>query len=353
MSRAGATARLSLVSGFLLSLCFTGCISEAVSPQTGAEATVSSRPAPGPLQHDFGVVSPGRTVETSFSLVNFSSSEWTPQQFQAGCTCLKPRVSVARVGPGETFEVLIAYTAGPQEVDDLREVTLTMAGEEGHRFAFHIKAKIRNPLSVRPTAIMWEAESIERSERKTITVGNYTQAKWNELRAESPLDWLSVAEVRPITPSVLGDAGVLQAWSVDLVLHPECIEQNGVNSVVQLTSHDGQYKSQLIVHAAIRKTLSAVPGVLVLNPAEPNSRTASTNIVFHAGVNVPDNADEMEVILPTGGIEYKIAVVGPKVWKLTINHVAESPAPLQGNIKIRVKSASASYLEIPLVVTLD
>jgi hypothetical protein len=122
---------------------------------------------------DCGEVKAGKPLSRTFALRNRGPTAITIVRINAGCGCLKPRISKEIMAPGETSELSVALNTISQDVGpNLWKVTVCFQYGDGAERAsgeleLSIKGRIIRELNIEPVAL---SMAIEREATHTITV---------------------------------------------------------------------------------------------------------------------------------------------------------------------------------------
>jgi hypothetical protein len=199
----------------------------AAGPSTSEAITSPSADTAGStrsvlrLQHAFGLVKNGASLEHKFAVRNDTDIPWTIKKIITNCSCTVPSVSGSKFPPGETSMVTVAYHAPNRTVDESRAVTVEFEEPSAPQLALVITANVREPLSVSKSDVSLTAMAGGPSPSGALTVQNYSESDWSSIKVSSDHAWLS-ASVTDVASDSPPDRlpKPRQRWSVALKANP-------------------------------------------------------------------------------------------------------------------------------------
>src|SRR6516165_5210730 len=72
------------------------------------------------LEHDFGLVRSGETVQHRFTIKNDSEMRWTSANVRSYCRCTASTAGASTVSPGQSIDVTVGYTPSGANGPDSR-----------------------------------------------------------------------------------------------------------------------------------------------------------------------------------------------------------------------------------------
>jgi len=97
---------------FLVFLVFIGLGIYGYFKATSGEAAVGSRIEIEPKNFDFGNVSYGETVKTSFAIKNNGQEVLEIKRIGTSCSCTTAKADKEKIDPGENAQILVSYDTG-------------------------------------------------------------------------------------------------------------------------------------------------------------------------------------------------------------------------------------------------
>ncbi len=162
------------------------------------------------MQHNFGLMSPGRKVMNSFAIKNNSQSQWDISRIVSSCACTTIEPKSSHIDPGQTCDLMVEYKAGNKTED--KESVVTVYFEERPPLRLVMMAKVRKPMTVEPPMIVCSSrDGCGGTNEQLLFVRNFTDESWAKLQVSCDSSWLHVSE--PV-PQPGHDTAALQAWRI-------------------------------------------------------------------------------------------------------------------------------------------
>ncbi len=83
------------------------------------------------MEHDFGTVEEGSTVEHTYTFTNAGTADLVISNAKASCGCTVPSYTKTPVKPGEKGEIKATFNTSGKSGNQQKEVTVTLNTEKG------------------------------------------------------------------------------------------------------------------------------------------------------------------------------------------------------------------------------
>jgi hypothetical protein len=308
--------------------------------------------APGPLRTgnadvDHGEVKAGAIVAHTFALKNTGTAPVTIADVEAGCGCLRPRVSSSTIAPGESTEVRVEInTISQPAAANVWKVTVRYVhGPDGNKSAHELeliqKARIIREINVDPVALYL---SIERETSHTITISDrrakpltITEARCGHKHVKTQLSAVGV--------NTKGE----RIQQVHVTVLDEC--PAGFHSeVVQLLTDDPAYRELRIPLTIVRKA----PGQITATPESLTLRLAQGQNAANGLIRLRDPDDrtviveKLEVDDPRLRTKWAAGPGAMATLRLGVELTGDRSSGI-GSVRVHIKEPKPQILVIPVI----
>ncbi|WP_245895575.1 DUF1573 domain-containing protein [Flavobacterium album] len=83
------------------------------------------------MDHDFGTIEEGTTVEHTYTFTNEGTADLVVSNVKASCGCTIPSYTQSPVKPGGTGEIKVTFNSSGKSGNQSKQVTVTLNTEKG------------------------------------------------------------------------------------------------------------------------------------------------------------------------------------------------------------------------------
>jgi len=217
------------------------------------------------LEHDFGLVRSGETVQHRFTIKNDSEMRWTSANVRSYCRCTASTAGASTISPGQTVDVTVAYTPPTANGPDSRAVSVHFAEPDAPYFWLKVRADVREPLVFSPAHVV--VVQMHKSHQATYAceLRNYTNSDISLKSVRSSADWLKV-QLQPAMPSK-ERFPPRQVWQGQLVVDSAKVVPGGhVVPIEIITDNSEAGPNTVKVGVAAMPPLQLVPSEFAFGP---------------------------------------------------------------------------------------
>jgi hypothetical protein len=236
------------------------------------------------LVHDFGLVRPREKLNHTFAVRNTTRVPWNLDKITKTCSCAVARISTARIAPGETQEVDIAYRAAGKTSHDQRSIEITFKEDVAPVLTIQIRAHIQAPIAINVSDLVFTSLESGQIVSKTVEVQSDPNVC---LSVKSDVDWITPEiELIPVRDSN-GSNQTISKLCVTAI--SDSLSPGWHHAMVQVSGQDSEIEGAgLPVAVSVIRPISAVPGRLTF---QSDSKPGSSNLLLrlspsHSDVDV-------------------------------------------------------------------
>lgn len=224
----------------------------------GSSASQSDRTENAELKHDFGVIAPGTDVFHKFKLENNSKEKWTILEIEKpSCACTLVGIDQQEIPPGSASVLEFKYRSPSTVADISQSVKVRVKSITTFDVLLTIKANIRKPLTVLPSAFDLGAVAAGDLVRKPILIENYSASRWENVRIAGSDAIVKLVGMSPIS----ADAGLATAaYQAELEIDTKTCKPKVYNYLLTAKAVGGVGETEIPI------TFSVVDG-LVISPS--------------------------------------------------------------------------------------
>jgi hypothetical protein len=165
--------------------------------------------------HDFGFVKPSASLQTSFTVPNNTSRQWTLAEIIKPCSCTVAEVRSPAVPPGSAFEFSVLYSTGSRMANEHRTLQIRFKEPAAPIIFVDLRAHVRpETVASVPELNVMAHDRVDKL-TSSFLVSNYSDTKWRGIRVHHDVSWLSVIAKEVPVHSISEEDGCKQVWKVD------------------------------------------------------------------------------------------------------------------------------------------
>ena len=209
------------------------------------------------LEHDFGLLRPGETVQHRFTIKNDSEMRWTSANVRSYCRCTASTAGATSVSPGQSIDVTVGYTPSGANGPDSRAVSGHFAEPEAPYFWLKVRADVRDPLVFLPAHVVAVQKRKSHPAMYACELRNYTNYGVSLKSVKPSADWLKI-QLQQAMPST--EKFVRQLWQGELVIDSAKVLPGGYLVPIEIVTDNPEVGSKTVkVEVAVVPPLQLVP----------------------------------------------------------------------------------------------
>jgi hypothetical protein len=339
-----------------------GCAQKTAGDKKEAVAAVKnlvhdSSAAHSEWTHDFGVVRPGVVLEWAYPIHNHSDVAWTVDKFAVQCRCTVPRVSSRVISPGKHESVMVRLDCGQEVADIIRAVTVHFKEAGVAPVVLVVKAAVRPGMTPSVREISFGGLARGETAERAITLLNYSDRDWRELRVEVCPEWAQVPimsyrapdarQAESLSEEPMASRMPRQVWSATVMFTGAGLSEGYCSAPLTLAA-DTSDKCRLYLSACVERPVRVVPDKLVFGPiTRDESCERKARIIFRKQ-NAPDR---VTVLGGAESLSVALRRVGERVWELAATLDAQPTAgAADGKIRLGFPGTTLSEVALPYLV---
>lgn len=220
------------------------------------------------LNHDFGRVSPGATLNHTFRITNNTDTKWTIKKLATTCSCTIARPQSNVLLPHSAQALEVTYKSPSDCADDKRFVTVQFHEDHSPIYELGIAAQVRRPLSIQKRNLHFTGLAIRGAKTQELQIENYSGEKWNRLNVEHDQAWLSS------TAKCIGTPNGIQTWCVSVTASAENLSAGNHAAILRIstTTPSQRFASDIPIVATVVNDVAVAPSMLFFVELSPVPR---------------------------------------------------------------------------------